>query len=65
MQITAEQMNQVAELIGTTDKNVVISAIIKTLVDAGMAVSEAFDAVMGQGAYVKMAGNIYGELRAI
>lgn len=62
-QKTAAQLNQVAELIGTNDKNVVISVAIKTLVDAGASVSEAFDMVFGDGAYSKFAGDIYDALQ--
>ena len=64
MNITTEQLNKVAQLIGTTDKSVVIGAVIKTLVDSGMDATQAFDAVFGQGAYVKMAGNIWDAMNA-
>ena len=64
MQITADQLNQVAALLNTTDKNVVIAAVMKTLVESGVAVNEAFDAVMGEGAYVKFAGEVWAALRA-
>lgn len=64
MQITATQLNQVAELIGTTDKNVVFSAVIKTLVEAGMGFDAAFDMLFGEGSFKKSAGNVYDALRA-
>ena len=64
MQITATQLNQVANLIGNTDKNTVITVAIGTLLQAGIAVDAAIDAVLGQGAYLKMAGEIYEALRA-
>lgn len=63
--ITADQLNQVATLLGTTDKNVVISVTIKTLTDAGIAVNEVFDMVLGDGAYATFAGNLYDALRAV
>lgn len=64
MKITTEQLNQVAELLGTTDKSVVISAVLKTLVKSGIDIQVAFDAVFGEGAYRKFAGEIYSALRA-
>lgn len=45
-------------------KNAAISAKIIANVQAGMSVSEAYDAVLGAGAYVKMAGELYDALRA-
>lgn len=41
-----------------------ISARILVLVAAGMTPREAFDAVLGAGAFEKMAGEIYDALRA-
>lgn len=64
MQITATQLNQVAELIGTTDKNVVFSAVIKTLVEAGVSLDAAFDTLFGEGSFKKFSGNVYDALRA-
>lgn len=65
MQVTATQLNQIAELLGTTDKNTVITFAIGTLVQAGINISEAFDAVLGAGAYVKFAGDLYHALTSI
>lgn len=62
--INATALNQVAELLGTTDKNVVISAVLKTLVSTGIAVDVAYDMVFGEGAYKRFAGEIYTALRA-
>lgn len=62
--VTAEQMNQIAKVLGTDDKNVVISAVITVLVESGLKMNEAFDAVFGEGAYKKFAGEIYHALRA-
>ncbi len=65
MQITAAALNQVAAMLNTTDKNLVISVAIKTLMDhGGMTVEQAMDAVLGEGAYSKLAGNVYDSLRA-
>lgn len=63
MHITADQLNQVATLLGTTDKNVVFSAVLKTLTDAGMAFNQAFDALFGAGAYEAFAGSVYDALK--
>lgn len=64
MQITAQQLNEVAALIGTTDKNVVFSVVLKSLVQSGIDIQVAFDALFGEGAYTKFAGEIYQALRA-
>jgi len=61
---TATQLNKVAEIIGTTDKNVVFSVVIKSLTDAGVDIKVAFDMLFGEGAYMKFAGQIYDALRA-
>lgn len=62
--ITTQQLNQVAELLGTTDKNAVIGAVLKTLIDARMSVDAAFDGVFGAGAYLQFAGEIHAALTA-
>lgn len=64
MQITTSQLNQVAEIIGTTDKSVVFSAVLKTLTDAGISINVAFDYVFGEGAYKRFAGQVYDALNA-
>lgn len=64
-EMNTAQFNQVAELIGTTDKNTVYSVILKTLIDAGIAAHVAFDHVFGEGAYKKFAGQVYEALRAV
>lgn len=63
MQITTEQLNQVAALLNTTDKNAVFTVVIGTLVKAGVDVKVAMDAVFGEGAYMKMAESVYHQLR--
>lgn len=62
--ITAQQLNQVSKLLGTTDKSVVYGAVIKTLTEAGMTTRQAFDELFGAGAYEKTAGDIYDAIRA-
>ena len=64
MQINASQLNQIAALIGTNDRQVVISTAIKFLTDTGMALDAAFDAVFGDGAYVRMAGDLQAAMTA-
>lgn len=63
-QITAAQLNAIAELLGTTDKNVVYSTVLKFLCDKGVAADVAFDLVFGEGAYKKFAGIVYDALNA-
>lgn len=45
-------------------KNAAISAKILANVQAGMTLPQAFDAVLGEGAYMKLAGEVYDELNA-
>ena len=61
---TAAQLNEVAQLIGTTDKNVVISVVIKALVDKGMTVKQAFDTLFGCGAYEKFSGVVLDAIKS-
>lgn len=64
MQITTAQLNEFANVLGTTDKNVVFSAVLKTLVQAGVEINVAFDMLFGEGAYKRFAGELYHALRA-
>jgi hypothetical protein len=57
--MTTEQLNAVASLLNTTDKNLVFSVCIKTLVDAGMDVAAATDAVLGAGRFMEIANAVY------
>ena len=59
----ANLLNLIAAELDTKDKNACISVAIKMLVDSGLAVNEAFDTLFGEGAYVKMAGDVYDSLR--
>lgn len=45
-------------------KNAIISARILADVANGKTLAQAYDAVFGEGAYLKLAGEIYDELRA-
>jgi len=64
MTITTEQLNTVAALLNTTDKNLIFSACIKTLVDAGVSVRDAVDAVLGTGRFDDIASEVYESLTA-
>lgn len=49
----------------TTLKNAAISAkIVAAMQDNGGDIVKAFDAVLGDGAYMKLAGEVYDTLRA-
>lgn len=63
MQITNAQLNQVAALLNTTDKTTVLTVAVGTLVEAGVDIKDAMDAVFGEGAYMKLAGQVYHQLR--
>lgn len=45
-------------------KNAAISAQIIINMQAGMSLQQAFDAVLGAGAYAKLAGEVYEDIRA-
>ena len=45
-------------------KQQAISALILAEVAKGSTIQQAFDAVIGEGAYAQLAGEIYDELRA-
>lgn len=65
MQVTAQQLNAVASLLNTTDKNLVISMVIRSMVhDHGVSVKEAVDAVFGEGGYEKLSSEVYDMLKA-
>ena len=64
MTITTEQLNAVATLLNTTDKKLVFSVCIKTLVEAGASVREAVDAVLGTGRFDDIASEVYESLTA-
>lgn len=64
MRITTEQLNQVAALLKTNDKNLVISACVKTLVDAGSDVDQAIDATLGAGQFEQLVGEVFKAFKA-
>lgn len=45
-------------------KNAKISAMIIAKMQEGLDIREAFDAVLGEGAYMRLAGEVYDALRA-
>lgn len=45
-------------------KNQIISARILAHMANGMTIDQAYDAVFGEGAYLKLAGEIYDQMRA-
>ena len=64
----AATLNQIAALIEaqgiTPTKEMVISLSLKTLVDAGYEFRTAFEMIMGEGSYEKLANSVYDQLRA-
>ena len=64
MKNAATLLNEIATLLNTTDKNLVISVAIKFLTDQGLTVKQAFEGGFGEGSYKKMAGQIYDALKA-
>lgn len=66
--MNSEQLNKVAELLCANGinptKELVFSACLKTLFDAGIDTRTAFDAVLGHGAFDTLAGDLYAKLRA-
>ncbi|CAB4197321.1 hypothetical protein UFOVP1309_6 [uncultured Caudovirales phage] len=46
------------------NKNQIISVKILAAIESGMDIQAAFDSVLGEGAYIKMAGDLYDALRA-
>lgn len=45
------------------NKNAAISAMIIANIDKGMDIAAAIDAVFGEGAYIRIVGDLYDELR--
>ncbi len=60
----SNRLREVAELIGASDKNMVFSAVLKTLVEGGISIDAAFDGLFGDGAFKQFAGNVYDALRS-
>ena len=57
--MNAATLNLIAEKMGTTDKNAVISVAIACLVKSGATIDAAVDAVLGAGAYRKLADKVW------
>lgn len=57
-------LNAIAAELNTTDKELCINVALAMIVKTGVAVNEAFDLLMGEGAYVRFAGQVYDALRA-
>lgn len=64
IQVTAKMLNDVAALLGTDDKTVVISAVIKTLVDEGATVRDAYEAIFGKGSFKRLSDATWAAARA-
>lgn len=62
--MNTQALNQIAAILGTTDKNLVISVAIKTLVDAGMPIRQAYESILGEGSFEKMAFQMHAALTA-
>jgi type II secretory pathway component PulF len=56
--------NAVANTMTSKGKSAVISARIVTLVNEGVPLAEAVDAVLGRGVYMSIASDIWNALRA-
>jgi hypothetical protein len=57
-------LNAIAAELNTTDKEMVINVALAMIVKTGVAVDAAFDLLLGEGAFVKFAGQVYDALRA-
>lgn len=58
------KFEQVAKLLGTNDKKVIITYCLAALIEAGVAVDVAIDMVCGEGSYKRLAGEIWEAARA-
>lgn len=62
--VTTEMLNQAARVLNTTDRNVVIGAVLQALISQGVDVKAAIEAVFGEGSFDSMCGQVYDLLRA-
>ena len=53
------KLDQIAELLGNTDKNAIISACIIALTNNGFTADQAFDMVLIEGTFDKLASDLY------
>jgi hypothetical protein len=57
-------LNTIAETLNTTDKNLVISATLKNLIELGQTPKQAIETVFGKEGAENLAGQIYDILNA-
>ena len=62
--MNSTQLNAAAKLLGINDKNAVLAICTKVLIDSGMTVDAAINAVCGNGTYENMINTLYTNLRA-
>lgn len=62
--VTTDMLNQAARVLNTTDRNVVIGAVLQVLISQGVEVTAAIEAVFGEGSFDTMVGQVYDILRA-
>lgn len=54
-----EFLNQIAQILNTTDKNTVITYAIKSVISQGISVKAAYEFVMGAGSWEKLKGETW------
>lgn len=54
-----EALNKIAKLLQTTDKNLVITAAIKSSIESGLSVDQAIDFVIGEGTFKSIANSLW------
>jgi len=54
-----EALNKIAKLLQTTDKNLVITAAIKSSIESGLSVDQAIDFVLGEGTFKSIANSLW------
>lgn len=64
MNAATNLLNSIAAELSTTDKTLCINVAMSMLVKSGATVDAAMDALFGEGAYTKFAGQVYDQLRA-
>lgn len=64
MKVTTSQLNAIATLLNTRSKDLVFASAIKTLVDNGVSVEQAINAVLGEGTYRRIADRLHDAFNA-
>lgn len=64
LQMTNEQIAEIASQIGTTDTKKIGYFMVNAVMDAGFEMTAAFDFVFGQGAYRELSDDVYAHLQA-